>query len=171
MNFTLQIKSTKKSFPDVPIILVGNKCDETSRSVPSKEGECIARSWNCPFIETSAKNNHNVRELFQKLLEQEKGRIMTLDPNTKQKKSKGKKRREKLQACCTILWWWLWRHRLGVRSRQISWTMTPMYSSHGCLHILSRTSTSIKKKSVAFLLRLNENVIILQLIEWTIDTI
>ena len=49
-------------------MLVGNKCDETeSRELTTKDGEEQARKWSCHFMETSAKNNHNVKELFQVL--------------------------------------------------------------------------------------------------------
>ena len=47
-------------------MLVGNKCDETeSRELTAKEGEEQARRWSSHFMETSAKTNYNVKELFQ----------------------------------------------------------------------------------------------------------
>jgi len=47
-------------------MLVGNKCDETeARELTAKEGEEQARKWSSHFMETSAKTNHNVKELFQ----------------------------------------------------------------------------------------------------------
>lgn len=48
-------------------MLVGNKCDESSemREVTEIEGQGQATSWNISFMETSAKTNHNVTELFQ----------------------------------------------------------------------------------------------------------
>ena len=47
-------------------MLVGNKCDEQeSREVESSVGEEQAKKWGCAFMETSAKTNHNVKELFQ----------------------------------------------------------------------------------------------------------
>ena len=47
-------------------MLVGNKCDETeARELTAKEGEEQARRWSSHFMETSAKTNHNVKELFQ----------------------------------------------------------------------------------------------------------
>lgn len=51
---------------NVPLMLVGNKCDETeARELTAKEGEEQARKWSSHFMETSAKTNHNVKELFQ----------------------------------------------------------------------------------------------------------
>jgi Ras-related protein Rab-1A len=45
--------------------LVGNKCDlENKRKVSSDEGKDIARQYNIPFFETSAKDTINIEELF-----------------------------------------------------------------------------------------------------------
>ena len=56
----------KGSLENVPLMLVGNKCDETeSRELTAKEGEEQARRWSSHFMETSAKTNYNVKELFQ----------------------------------------------------------------------------------------------------------
>ena len=50
----------------IPVMLVGNKCDENSlREVPELDGKAEAVSWSVSFMETSAKNNTNVTELFQ----------------------------------------------------------------------------------------------------------
>lgn len=48
-------------------MLVGNKCDESAelREVTSAEGQAEANKWHISFMETSAKTNHNVTELFQ----------------------------------------------------------------------------------------------------------
>lgn len=53
---------------NIPIILVGNKCDEDNlREVTTEYAkELLSKSLkNCGFMETSAKNNLNVREAFQ----------------------------------------------------------------------------------------------------------
>ncbi|MCJ1312247.1 Ras GTPase [Agyrium rufum] len=48
-----------------PIIIVGNKCDlESEREVSRQEGEAMARSFGCKFIETSAKSRINVDNSF-----------------------------------------------------------------------------------------------------------
>ncbi|KAG2382040.1 hypothetical protein C9374_005832 [Naegleria lovaniensis] len=50
----------------VPVILVGNKCDlEHERVVSKSEGEEIAKSVGCPFIETSAKTGLNIEQVFE----------------------------------------------------------------------------------------------------------
>lgn len=46
---------------------VGNKIDESAelREVTHAEGQAQAAEWGVQFMETSAKTNHNVTELFQ----------------------------------------------------------------------------------------------------------
>lgn len=46
-------------------ILVGNKCDmEESRKVSYEEGLELAKHYELPFLETSAKNSVNVEQSF-----------------------------------------------------------------------------------------------------------
>lgn len=62
------IKELKgQEITQIPVMLVGNKCDEstTLREVTELEGKAEAASWGVSFMETSAKNNTNVTELFQ----------------------------------------------------------------------------------------------------------
>ncbi|KAK6176106.1 ras-related protein Rap1 [Patella vulgata] len=57
----LRVKDTE----DVPMILVGNKCDlEDERVVGKDQGANLARNFNCGFLETSAKAKVNVGEIF-----------------------------------------------------------------------------------------------------------
>ena len=60
----------KKDSENVPMILVGNKCDLKDQRVISKEqGAQLARSFNnCAFLESSAKTNINVNEIFCNLV-------------------------------------------------------------------------------------------------------
>lgn len=53
--------------PNIPVMLAGNKCDETPeiREVSAAEGQAQAQNWGVSFMETSAKTNHNVTQLFQ----------------------------------------------------------------------------------------------------------
>ena len=45
-----------KGKTNVPMILVGNKCDlEADRAVSTMDGEIVSREWGVPFYETSAK--------------------------------------------------------------------------------------------------------------------
>ncbi|KAK1152625.1 hypothetical protein AOXY_G30722 [Acipenser oxyrinchus oxyrinchus] len=61
----LRVKDTE----DVPMILVGNKCDlEDERVVGKEQGQNLARQWNnCAFLESSAKSKINVNEIFYDL--------------------------------------------------------------------------------------------------------
>lgn len=56
-----------KSYRINLVILVGNKIDEPAemREVTHAEGQAQAAEWGVQFMETSAKTNHNVTELFQ----------------------------------------------------------------------------------------------------------
>lgn len=49
-----QIKRVKDS-DDVPMVLVGNKCDLAARAVESRQAQDLARSYGVPYVETSAK--------------------------------------------------------------------------------------------------------------------
>ncbi|XP_030048191.1 GTP-binding protein Di-Ras2 [Microcaecilia unicolor] len=97
-----QICQIKGDVESIPIMLVGNKSDENqNRELDSKEGEAMAKKWKCAFMETSAKMNHNVKELFQELLNLEKRRTVSLQIDGK--KSKQQKRKEKLKGKCVVM--------------------------------------------------------------------
>ncbi|CAI4230881.1 unnamed protein product [Auanema sp. JU1783] len=90
----LMLKEVKgAAIAEVPIILVGNKKDEEAkREVSTALGQKLAANWGTGFIETSAKNNDNITELFQQLLSMEKKRQLALtaeDPEGKNGKKKG----------------------------------------------------------------------------------
>jgi len=81
----LRVKDTD----EVPMILVGNKCDlEDERVVGKDQGQTLARNFNCAFLETSAKAKINVHEVFYDLVRQINRRYP--DPKQKKKKSKSK---------------------------------------------------------------------------------
>ena len=97
-----EIQEIKGDIESIPIMLVGNKCDETAaREISTGAGKAIAKQWSCAFMETSAKTNENVKELFQELLQLEKRRNISLA--TDSKKSKAQKRREKLKGTCSVM--------------------------------------------------------------------
>ncbi|XP_060854518.1 ras-related protein Rap-2b-like isoform X2 [Rhopalosiphum padi] len=69
-----QIIETKHT-ADVPIVVVGNKLDlaNSDRKVPYEETSCLVEvDWENGFVETSAKDNINVGEVFKELLNQAK---------------------------------------------------------------------------------------------------
>ena len=59
---SLALEKNKKSIFN---ILIGNKCDnEKQRQVSKEQGEKLAKQNNFYFMETSAKNDENVKKLF-----------------------------------------------------------------------------------------------------------
>lgn len=53
----------------VPMILVGNKCDlEDERVVGKDQGQGLAQQWSSSFLETSAKAKINVNEVGNKFV-------------------------------------------------------------------------------------------------------
>ncbi|KAH8866898.1 GTP-binding protein Di-Ras2 [Schistosoma japonicum] len=90
----------------VPIMLVGNKIDENdNREVSQAHGRALAQKWKCGFMETSAKSNFNVKEVFQELLKMETRRNMTLVGDIKTRSrftSFFKRRPNELQSTNTI---------------------------------------------------------------------
>eukprot|EP01130_Rhizamoeba_saxonica_P000025 TRINITY_DN1001_c0_g1_i1.p1 TRINITY_DN1001_c0_g1~~TRINITY_DN1001_c0_g1_i1.p1 ORF type:complete len:115 (-),score=26.49 TRINITY_DN1001_c0_g1_i1:95-439(-) len=56
---------------NVPIVIVGNKSDlESRREIPTSEGRELAKNLNCPFLESSAKRDTNIVEIFHSLIEE-----------------------------------------------------------------------------------------------------
>jgi Ras-related protein Rap-1A len=84
----LRVKDTD----DVPMVLVGNKCDLEDERVVGKElGKQLANQFNCSFMETSAKAKINVNDIFNDLVQQIN------------KKSPEKKQSKKKKSLCTLL--------------------------------------------------------------------
>jgi len=64
--------------PRVPVVLVGNKKDlESEREVSTADGQKLAKEISAVFLETSAKDNFCVTDLFQNIVVQ----IETLNGN------------------------------------------------------------------------------------------
>ena len=61
-----------KDDDDVPLVVVGNKCDmEEDRVIPRARGFDLAKSWgNKPYFESSARRRVNVDEAFVNLCRQ-----------------------------------------------------------------------------------------------------
>ncbi|CAO3674619.1 unnamed protein product [Umbelopsis ramanniana] len=71
---------------EVPLMLVGNKCDKvTEREVSRDEGAAMARKMRCDFIETSAKTCVNVERSFYSVVKLIRSQR---DGQKKQKKNK-----------------------------------------------------------------------------------
>ena len=83
VSFREQILRVKDK-DQVPMIIVGNKCDlDSERQVSFAEGKDLAKSFGCPFVETSAKTRHNIEDAFFQLvreIREEKARMA--NPNS-----------------------------------------------------------------------------------------
>ena len=55
-----QINRVKDS-DSVPMVLVGNKSDLSTRTVETRQAQELARSYGVPFVETSAKTRQVCR--------------------------------------------------------------------------------------------------------------
>jgi len=85
-TFRQQIRQVKED-EKVPMILVGNKTDlEDERVVIAKEGQDLAKSFDCPFIETSAKVRNNVDEAFFEIVREIRKMEPSKDTQTKKRK-------------------------------------------------------------------------------------
>ncbi|XP_035309618.1 GTPase KRas-like isoform X2 [Cricetulus griseus] len=94
-HYREQIKRAKDS-EDVPMVLVGNKCDLPSRTVDTNQAQDLAGSYGIPFIETSAKTRQRVEDAFYTLVREIR--------NHKEKMSKdGKKKKKKSKTKCITM--------------------------------------------------------------------
>uniref|UniRef100_A0A1A8JSF1 small monomeric GTPase n=1 Tax=Nothobranchius kuhntae TaxID=321403 RepID=A0A1A8JSF1_NOTKU len=67
-DWATQIKTY--SWESAQVVLVGNKLDlEEDRQVPAEDGRRVARELGFQFFEASAKDNVNVKQVFDKLVD------------------------------------------------------------------------------------------------------
>ena len=65
------IEIEKNASKNIKILLLGNNCDlEDKREVSYQEGKDFALKNNLLFLEASAKNNINIKEAFELLVEE-----------------------------------------------------------------------------------------------------
>ena len=100
------IWSARDDAANIPIVVVGNMIDLKDRGSVERTTTdfVITMDWNHAYVETSAKNNYNIRSVFDELLEQfklngisESGPLMK-SVNSAQKREMQKSVRNK----CTI---------------------------------------------------------------------
>ncbi|CAM5123516.1 unnamed protein product [Natator depressus] len=84
-----QISRVKDS-DDVPMVLVGNKCDLPSRTVDTKQAQELAKNYGIPFIETSAKTRQGVEDAFYTLVREIRKHKEKISNGRKKKCSKKK---------------------------------------------------------------------------------
>ena len=70
------------------MVVVGNKCDlSDQRQVTKEQGIKLAKEWNVPFFETSAKTNINCQESYYQVVREifkfERKEEEKLNPNKK----------------------------------------------------------------------------------------
>ncbi|XP_026885518.2 GTPase KRas [Electrophorus electricus] len=80
-----QINRVKDS-DSVPMVLVGNKSDLSSRTVDTRQAQELARGYGIPFVETSAKTRQGVEEAFYSLVREIRRYKETNRSNKKSKK-------------------------------------------------------------------------------------
>lgn len=113
-----------KDDPNVPIVLVGNKCDlEEDRAVSRAQAFQVSQGWgNVPYYETSARRRQNVSEVFVDVCrqiihrdlaqsrahdgydrDQRRRRRVADDDSDHDWRSKGRRGRKRHHTRCTIL--------------------------------------------------------------------
>ncbi len=101
-NWIKDIKD-KTNYEKVPLILIGNKCDlEDERKVSKEEGEKFALKYNIKFFECSAKNNINVNQAFESLINEvvENYQDEFISENDKGIKIEENNDKTKKEGCC-----------------------------------------------------------------------
>ena len=71
-NWVNQIEQNAKS--SICKVLVGNKCDKAERVITEEQGRALGVKLGVPFIETSAKENKNCKDIFMDVAQRIYGR-------------------------------------------------------------------------------------------------
>ncbi|KAJ6234473.1 ras-like protein [Anaeramoeba flamelloides] len=89
-------------------VLIANKCDisEEERAVSSDVGKDLAREFNVPYVECSAKTGENVHDSFYTIVREirkaRKNNIGNPDKKQSKKKNNRRRRRKKKKSICLI---------------------------------------------------------------------
>ncbi|KAL6040093.1 hypothetical protein STEG23_000094 [Scotinomys teguina] len=80
LQYQEQIKPVKDS-DDVPMVLVGNKCDLATPTVESQQAQDLARCYGIPYVETSARTWQGVEDAFYtRIREIQQHRLWKMNP-------------------------------------------------------------------------------------------
>ena len=80
------------------IFLIGNKIDKTEeRKISTEQGEALAKEFNLPFFEASAKSGENVDEIFKALYQKISEVYIDFQKGKGEKLTTGNKKKRK---CC-----------------------------------------------------------------------
>ena len=127
----------------VPMVLVGNKCDLQIRNVAMGQAKEVAKNYGIPFIETSAKTRMGVDDAFYTLVREIRKDVsasfqsnisfrFTLFPfsfpSTRVQRQKGHKTKKKRK--CRIMWtesWSLRRIEQVNHQSQLKTMVRPQY--------------------------------------------
>ncbi|CAJ1336594.1 unnamed protein product [Effrenium voratum] len=74
------LQQVDRNTEGVNTLLVGNKCDFSSRAVSFDEGQEMADLWGVQFLETSAKTAHNVKAAFETMAQDILQRVQRQGP-------------------------------------------------------------------------------------------
>lgn len=88
-----------KGDDNIPIVLVGNKCDLEDREVSYEDGSTLSQELNCSFIETSAKSGFNVTAAFELLVKQIKEYRNSSYPSSSEELDEPTKIKKKKKGC------------------------------------------------------------------------
>lgn len=91
-----QIKRVKDA-EEVPMVLVGNKCDLPTRAVETNQAQEVAKQYMIPFVETSAKTRLGVDDAFYTLV-----REIKKDKEVRRKKRESRVRINLRKPCCLL---------------------------------------------------------------------
>lgn len=93
-----QIRRVKDA-DDVPLVLVGNKCDLNVRNINSKTVDEVAQNYNIPFVQTSAKTRMGVDDAFYTLVREiRRDRI-----NKERERRRANRNRKRFWQHCNVL--------------------------------------------------------------------
>ena len=85
------------------VILLANKIDLQDRKISKEEGEALAKEFNCPYFETSAKTGENIDEAFltlARIVKEKKEKEPTQDSQTLKVTSDPNSNSSSKSQCC-----------------------------------------------------------------------